>query len=64
MSLFRLTGGKAHYKGRYVRTERYLSQIEAGRQLYGYYRNPYTDDPPVRDLANPNRRTTANTTPE
>lgn len=63
MSMFRLKGGKAHYKGRYVRTERYLRQMEAGRQLYGYYRNPYTDDPSVRDIANPNRRTTANTTP-
>jgi carotenoid cleavage dioxygenase-like enzyme len=63
MSLFRFKGGKAHYKGRYVRTERYRRQMEAGRQLYGYYRNPYTDDPSVRDIANPNRRTTANTTP-
>ncbi len=63
MSMFRLKGGKAHYKGRYVRTERYQNQIKAGRQLYGYYRNPYTDDPAIRDIANPNRRTTANTTP-
>jgi carotenoid cleavage dioxygenase len=63
ISMFRLKGGKAHYKGRYVRTERYRNQIEAGRQLYGYYRNPYTDDPSIRDIANPNRRTTANTTP-
>jgi carotenoid cleavage dioxygenase-like enzyme len=63
ISLFRLKGGKAYYKGRYVRTERYRNQIEAGRQVYGYYRNPYTDDARVRDIANPNRRTTANTTP-
>jgi carotenoid cleavage dioxygenase len=63
ISMFRLKGGKAHYKGRYVRTERYRKQVEAGRQLYGYYRNPYTDDPSVRDVANPNRRTTSNTTP-
>ena len=63
MSLFRLKGGRAHYKGRYVRTQRYLNQLEAGRQLYGYYRNPYTDDPRVRDIASPNKRTTANTTP-
>jgi carotenoid cleavage dioxygenase-like enzyme len=63
MSMFRLKDGRAHYKGRFVRTERYLNQIDAGRQLYGYYRNPYTDDPSVRDIANPNRRTTANTTP-
>jgi carotenoid cleavage dioxygenase len=63
ISMFRLKGGKAHYKGRYVQTARYRKQIEAGRQLYGYYRNPYTDDPSVRDIANPNKRTTANTTP-
>lgn len=63
ISMFRLKGGRASYKGRYVRTERYRKQIEAGRQVYGYYRNPYTDDPRVRDIANPNRRTTANTTP-
>ena len=40
MSLFRIKGGRAHYKGRYVQTERYLRQREAGRQIYGYYRNP------------------------
>ena len=63
ISVFRLRNGRADYKGRYVQTLRYLKQIEAGRQLYGYYRNPYTDDPSVRDIANPGARTTANTTP-
>jgi carotenoid cleavage dioxygenase-like enzyme len=63
ISMFRLRNGRADYKGRYVQTLRYLKQMEAGRQLYGYYRNPYTDDPSVRDIENPNRRTTANTTP-
>jgi carotenoid cleavage dioxygenase-like enzyme len=63
ISLFRLKGGRAHYKGRYVQTLRYRKQIAAGRQLYGYYRNPYTDDPAVRDIENPGARTTANTTP-
>jgi carotenoid cleavage dioxygenase-like enzyme len=46
-----------------VRTERFEAQRKARRQLYGYYRNPYTDDESVRDIDNPNRRTTANTTP-
>jgi len=41
---------------RYVRTDRYCRQIAARRQLYGYYRNPHTDDPQVRDIANPGRR--------
>jgi len=63
ISMFRLRNGRVDYKGRYVRTQRYLKQLEAGRQLYGYYRNPYTDDPSVRDIANPGARTSANTTP-
>ena len=33
ISMFRLNGGRAHYKGRYVQTERYRNQIEAGRQV-------------------------------
>jgi carotenoid cleavage dioxygenase-like enzyme len=63
MSMFRIRGGHADYRGRHVETLRYRKQKEAGRQLYGYYRNPYTDDPSVRDIANPGARTTANTTP-
>ena len=62
-SMFRFKGGVVDYKGRYVRTERFQNQLAARRQLYGYYRNPFTDDPSVRDPANPQRRTTANTTP-
>jgi carotenoid cleavage dioxygenase-like enzyme len=63
ISMFRFNGGRAHYKGRFVRTQRYLNELKAGRRLYGYYRNPYTDDPSVRDIENPGARTTANTTP-
>lgn len=63
ISMFRIKNGKADYRGRYVRTERFQAQMNAGRQLYGYYRNPYTDDESVRDIDHPNRRTTANTTP-
>lgn len=63
ISMFRFRGGIVDYRGRYVRTERYQKQQAARRQLYGYYRNPYTDDPQVRDVDNPGRRTTANTTP-
>ena len=36
---------------------------KAGRQLYGYYRNPYTDDPSISDPKHPNRRTVSNTAP-
>ncbi len=63
ISLFRIRGGRVSYKGRWVRTERFRNNQEAGRQLYGYYRNPFTDDPYVRDAAHPARRTVANTAP-
>ncbi len=51
------------YRGRWVRTPRFIANREAGRQLYGYYRNPYTDDPKVRDLERPALRTVSNTSP-
>jgi carotenoid cleavage dioxygenase-like enzyme len=63
ISMFRFRQGAVDYRGRYVRTERYRRQIAAQRQLYGYYRNPFTDDPEVSDPQNPGRRTSANTTP-
>ena len=63
ISMLRFRRGSVDYRGRYVRTDRYNQQIAARRQLYGYYRNPHTDDPQVRDIANPGRRTSANTTP-
>lgn len=63
ISMVRFRGGSVDYRGRYVKTDRYLRQIAARKQLYGYYRNPYTDDPEVRDVANPHLRTSANTTP-
>lgn len=63
ISMFRFRNGIVDYRGRYVRTLRWRNQLAARRQLYGYYRNPYTDDPSVRDLEHPTWRTTANTTP-
>lgn len=63
ISVFRFRGGSVDYRGRYVRTDRFERQRAARRQLYGYYRNPYTDDPQVRNLDDPGERTTANTTP-
>ena len=44
---------------KYVETERYLAEKEAGRALFGRYRNPFTDDPSVAGKD----RTVANTTP-
>ena len=63
ISAFRFHDGRVDYRGRYVRTHRYQAERAAGRQLYGYYRNPYTDDPSVRDPSRPNLRTVSNTAP-
>lgn len=63
ISMLRFKDGGVDYRGRYVRTDRYLKQRQHRRQLYGYYRNPYTDDPEVSDPENPHLRTSANTTP-
>jgi carotenoid cleavage dioxygenase len=63
VSMFRFDGRRVSYRGRFVRTERFRNNLAAGRQLYGYYRNAYTDDPSIRDIAHPARRTVSNTTP-
>ncbi len=63
ISMFRIKGGKVDYRGRFVETHRLRQLRAARRQLYGYYRNPHTDDPSVRDPSRPNLRTVANTAP-
>jgi len=63
ISAFRFHNGIVSYKGRYVRTKRYEADLAANRQLYGYYRNPFTDDPSIRDPSRPNLRTVSNTAP-
>jgi carotenoid cleavage dioxygenase len=63
LSMFRFRNGVVDYKGRWVKTHRYQAQRAANRQLYGYYRNPFTDDPSVRDPSRPNLRTVSNTSP-
>lgn len=63
ISRFTFRNGKVDYKGRWVSTQRFVANREAQRQLYGYYRNPYTDDPEVRDPSRPNLRTVSNTAP-
>lgn len=59
MGMFRIRNGRVSYRGRYVRTPRFLANLEAGRQLFGVYRNRATDDPSVRHI----NRTVANTAP-
>src|SRR5690606_5013590 len=65
VSAFRIKNGRASYRGKYVYTPRFVNNLEAGRQLYGMYRNPFTDDPSIRDrtMERPWERTVANTTP-
>jgi carotenoid cleavage dioxygenase-like enzyme len=57
VGMFRFADGSADYRGRYVKTERYLADRRARRQLFGVYRNRSTDDASVRNL----NRTVANT---
>ena len=49
LCVFKFKDGKVDLNQRYVRTERYEKQIEAGRSLFGLYRNPYTNDPSTQD---------------
>lgn len=64
ISRFRLRDGRVDYKGRWIETERYRRNRAAGRQLYGYYRNPYDCEPAVANVDKPWRNTTANTSLE
>ncbi len=50
ISRFRVKGGKVAYQGKFVRTPRFVSNLAAGRQQFGLYRNRGTDDPQVRQL--------------
>ncbi|HWL48213.1 MAG TPA: carotenoid oxygenase family protein [Sphingomonadaceae bacterium] len=59
ISTFRFDNGTVHYRGRYVRTPRMMANVEAKRELFGLYRNPFTDEPAVAGVD----RTVANTAP-
>lgn len=59
MSSFRFKNGKVSYKSRFVHTPRFDSNLKAGRQQFGYYRNRFTDEPQVQGIDG----TVANTTP-
>jgi carotenoid cleavage dioxygenase len=63
VSSFRFRNGAVSFHGKWVKTHRYQKQVAAQRQLYGYYRNPYTDDDSVKDPKHPNLRTVSNTSP-
>lgn len=57
ITMLRIQNGRASFRSRYVRTDRFLAEEKAGRSLFGAYRNPYTDDPSVAGVD----RGTANT---
>jgi carotenoid cleavage dioxygenase-like enzyme len=58
VSMFRSQNGRVDLKHRYVQTDRFKLEREAGRALLGRYRNPCTDEPcvqgKIRGLANTN----------
>lgn len=58
-SMFRFDNGHASFRTRYVQTDRFKREREAGKRLFGVYRNKYTDDPSVSNM--PNRDNTGNT---
>jgi len=57
VSLFRFRGGKVDFRQRYVQTDKWKLEREAGRALFGAYRNPLTDEESVKGRI----RGTANT---
>ncbi|KAF9886733.1 hypothetical protein FE257_011110 [Aspergillus nanangensis] len=57
VAAIRLSHGRAHFRQRYVQTDRYLQETKHGRSLFGKYRNPYTDNEAVKGVI----RTAANT---
>jgi carotenoid cleavage dioxygenase-like enzyme len=57
ISRFHFHGGRCHFKQRWAHTDKWNLEHEAGRALFGAYRNPLTDDPGVEGKI----RGTANT---
>ena len=49
ISRFQFNNGKVDFMQRRVDTERVQKQREAGRSLFGKYRNPFSNDPSVSD---------------
>ncbi|KAL4751358.1 hypothetical protein BDW72DRAFT_212814 [Aspergillus terricola var. indicus] len=56
VSAFRIHGGRASFRQRYVQTEKFVREREAQRALLGKYRNRFTDavELKVRSTANTN----------
>ena len=63
ISSFRIKNGIVDYKGRWVKTPRFLNNLSARRQLYGKYRNPYTNESGHQNIDQPYLNTVQNTAP-
>ena len=63
VSSFRIKNGIADYKGRWVKTPRFLNNLAERKQLYGKYRNQYTIDPAYQTPDKPYLGTVMNTAP-
>ena len=57
VTMFRFRGGKIDFKQRYIHTDKFKLERDAGKALFGAYRNPLTDDEAVKGKI----RGTANT---
>ncbi len=49
--MFRIRDGRVSYRSRWIRNDRFNAQAEAGRSLFGRYRNRFTDDPLVKGVS-------------
>ncbi|HEX7693604.1 MAG TPA: carotenoid oxygenase family protein, partial [Sphingomonas sp.] len=47
ITMFRFHDGRVDFKQRWARTDKWKLEREAGRALFGAYRNPLTDDESV-----------------
>ncbi|KAK0637353.1 retinal pigment epithelial membrane protein-domain-containing protein [Bombardia bombarda] len=57
VTAIRIAAGRAHFRQRYVHTDRYDYESRENEALFGKYRNPYTDNEAVKGVI----RTAANT---
>jgi carotenoid cleavage dioxygenase len=57
--MFRFEDGQVSYRSRWVHTDRYKAQQKAKRQLFGRYRNRFTNDPEAGDVDMGTANTTA-----
>lgn len=57
--MFRFHDGAVRYRSRWVRNARFLAQEEAGRSLFGEYRNPFQKDVIAADISGGTANTNA-----